>query len=358
MNTLAAIVNQAPAESEEKSAHSSIINLAKWFDRTTFDIIGLACLGHDFGSLQDENSEFIQGYRTIFKPTKSRIAIFILGFFLPPWLVRFIPVAHNRNVKEGSYKIKKAAHDIMRLKQEKLERGDKNNEVDILSIAFDSGLFSPEGLVNQAMTFLAAGHETSATALTWSSLELCRNPAMQSRIREEVRSILPSPDSTAAIDPDLIGKCQYLVAFCNEVLRLHSPVGSTIRQNIRATTILGHRIPKGTSIIVPIWGMNRSTQQWGDDALEFNPDRWLPAASAKSGSTPNGPYSFMTFLHGPRSCIGSSFSRAEVLSILAILVGRFQMELVDKDRLIEIQSGVTAKIKNGLEVRLKPLEGW
>ena len=96
---------------------------------------------------------------------------------------------------------------------------------------------------------------------------------------------------------------------------------------------------------------------WGDDAAEFNPDRWTGPGRANNGGGESN-YSFMTFLHGPRSCIGQAFARAEFACLLAGLVGRFEMELEEPDREIEIQTGITTRIKGGLRVRMREVQGW
>ena len=81
-----------------------------------------------------------------------------------------------------------------------------------------------------------------------------------------------------------------------------------------------------------------------------------PGMANSGGAESN--YSNLTFLHGPRSCIGQGFSKAEFACIIAALVGRFEMELEDPYRGIEIGGGITAKPKGGLRVKVKALEGW
>ena len=66
----------------------------------------------------------------------------------------------------------------------------------------------------------------------------------------------------------------------------------------------------------------------------------------------------MTFLHGPRSCIGQAFAKAEFACLLAAVAGRFEIELADKDFKLDIEGTITAKPKKGLNVRIRPLEGW
>ena len=80
-------------------------------------------------------------------------------------------------------------------------------------------------------------------------------------------------------------------------------------------------------MVVP-WAINRDPAHWGPDAGIFNPDRWMGPGRAGSGGASSN-FAFMTFFHGPRSCIGESFARTEMACLLAVLVGRFEMELED-----------------------------
>ena len=81
-----------------------------------------------------------------------------------------------------------------------------------------------------------------------------------------------------------------------------------------------------------------------------------PGKAGNGGSESN--YAFMTFLHGPRSCIGQAFAKAEFAALLAAVVGRFEFELEEPERKIEIKWDITAKPKAGLGVKMKVVEGW
>lgn len=116
-----------------------------------------------------------------------------------------------------------------------------------------------------------------------------------------MRSKLPSLDQD--ITAAQIDDCHYLHAVCSEVLRLYSPVSTTLRVAACDTSINGQVVPKGTVVILCPWAVNTSTQMWGPDAHEFKPERWLDAdgkANNKGGAESN--FAFLTFLHGPRSC--------------------------------------------------------
>jgi len=95
---------------------------------------------------------------------------------------------------------------------------------------------------------------------------------------------------------------------------------------------------------------NRSVDLWGADAETFDPERWIKNPGS-GGSVSN--YGLLTFLHGPRSCIGQGFARAEFACLVAAWVGAFEMELVDRDMVVEVQGGVTTKPKGGVKLRVR-----
>ena len=194
--------------------------------------------------------------------------------------------------------------------------------------------------------------------MTWAIYLLCKHPDIQSRLRSEIYSKLPSMrDATSQITASDIDDCHYLHAVCNEVLRVWAPVSLTMRVAAQDSTINNHFIPKGTLVLLCPWAINLNHALWGPDAETFNPDRWLAEGQANKGGADSN-YSFLTFLHGPRSCIGQKFAMAEFACLLASWVGRFETELEDPDFVPEIKGGVTAKPKGGLWVKVKENEGW
>lgn len=194
--------------------------------------------------------------------------------------------------------------------------------------------------------------------MSWATYLLCTHPEVQSRLREEIRANLPPiTDSSKPISSADIDHLPYLNAVCSEVLRFYPPVPLTLRVAEVDTSILGQFVPKGTTIILSPWVTNNSTELWGPDAMTFNPDRWMAPGAANSGGARSN-YAFLTFLHGPRSCIGQGFAKAEFACLLASWVGRFDMRLANPDHKPEIQNGITARPKGGLHVRMREIEGW
>ncbi|KAK2590085.1 hypothetical protein QQS21_012238 [Conoideocrella luteorostrata] len=336
-----------------------------WANRCTLDIIGVAGLGVDFGSIQDPSNPLAVTYKSLMTEQGGSRILGLLHLLLPMWIVRNIPMRRNSVLDIANRTIRGVCRNLIRDKKLKLANKERR-DVDILSVALESGLFSDENLVDQLMTFLAAGHDTTASALTWATYLLSCHPDVQTRLRNEVRENLPPLDADTDIMSGDIDKLPYLNAVCNEVLRVFSPVPRTSREAVEDTTIQGQHIPKGTVIMLSPWGTNVDQNLWGDDAAEFKPERWLGAEGADpkivAGGGANSNYAFLTFLHGPRSCIGASFARSEFACLLAAWVGRFEFELRDKESLdmkkLAIRYSVTARPKGGLPVKARVVPGF
>ncbi|KAJ7064391.1 cytochrome P450 [Mycena belliarum] len=192
---------------------------------------------------------------------------------------------------------------------------------------------SDEDVLAQVPTFLVAGHETTSTGLTWALFALTQNVAAQTRLREELLSL-----DTESPTLEELNSLQYLDCVVRETLRVHSPVIASVRQALQddviplaqpVTDMHGEvheslRIVKGTRIWVPIRNMNREPEIWGADANEFIPERW---ESPISTSIPGVWGNMLTFLGGPRNCIGYRFALAEMKAILFTLIRGFEFEL-------------------------------
>ena len=225
--------------------------LSQWTSRATLDIIGLAGIGQDFGCLQNPDTEIILAYRNVFHPRGQSKVLYILSLVLPTRLLQAIPVQRNDDIRTAVTTIRRICRQLIQLKKTNIEKQGKNSGIDIISVAIESKAFSDENLIDQMMTFLAAGHETTASAMVWAILALCRNPEYQIRLREEVRAQLPSPnDPGALVTSEIIDKLPFLHAVCNEVLRVYSPVSLTLREAANDTSIVGQFVPAGTKMII------------------------------------------------------------------------------------------------------------
>ena len=214
-------------------------------------------------------------------------------------------------------------------------------------------------------------HETTASALTWASYLLAKHPSYQTKLRSEVTAALGSnPHSSQSPPADLantLKQLPYLNGIIHETLRLYPTVPLTMRYALRDTSLGTQFIPQGTEVVVSIWQINRSPEIWGADAGEFRPERWISAEEATWG--PNGMpamkpnnhggaksnYDFLTFLQGPRSCIGQEFAKAEMRCLLATLVAGFEWTLAMEESRVVPRGVITIKPEHGMYLRMRPL---
>jgi len=342
---------------------SKIHEIGHYATQVTLDIIGLAGLGRDIGSLHNGEDELIATYEEILEPTTEKVVYFFLHLVLPSWFIKALPWKINQRTNINTGRLKRICTDFVTAKKSAMKTGedsDKASSRDILSIMIRTNNFSNENLVDQLLTFLAAGHETTSSALTWATYLLSLHPDMQTRLRAEIHQFIPDPAVLSEAGFDVAGVLEsmpYLNGVCSEVLRLYPTVPLTTRVAVRDTTVGGHFIPKDTQIFIGPWAINRNPKLWGSDAEEFVPDRWIDKATGRA--TMNGGadsnYAFLTFLHGPRSCIGEKFARAELRALLAAFVGSFAMEMADPTEKIIVAGTITVKAKNGMKLRLTPV---
>lgn len=353
----AIITEDLSKESSTDLASAPSIEIGGWASRATLDIIGVAGLGQDFDSLADPNTDLNRVYRSIFQPSRTGQILGLLQLFIPPFIIQNLPIKRNDDVHAAAHVARETS---LRLVEEKKRALAAKKELapDIISVALESGGFSDEDLVNNMMTFLAAGHETTASGLSWALYLMCQHPEAAKRVREEVRQHIPNPHDTNLTN-DIIDNMPYLHAVCNETLRLWAPVPLTLRDTAVDTTIQGQYIPRGTKIILCPWAVNYSKELWGEDAAEFKPERWLAPGQANAGGASSN-FAMLTFLHGPRSCIGEKFAKAELACLVAAFVGKFEFEMKNPEELehIEIKGGITARPRDGLHLRVREVGGW
>jgi len=152
VNGLMAIPHSEGKEPAKQISDGFMVEIANWGSRAALDIIGVAGMGQDFDAIDNPDTELNVTYRTVFQPSQSQAILGMLGLFLPQWFVRALPVSHNKNIVAASSTIKKVCRQLIRQKKQRLEDQEKRTEVDILSVALESGGFTEEELVNQMMS--------------------------------------------------------------------------------------------------------------------------------------------------------------------------------------------------------------
>ncbi|RHZ62720.1 hypothetical protein CDV55_106203 [Aspergillus turcosus] len=357
-------IRRNPMEGTSPEAGVGKVEMSVWASRLTLDIIGPAAMGRDFRSLHNPENKVADSFLAILEPTKEKMAFLAINFILPQWFARRLPWRLNKVIDTETGFLRDLCKDIVREKRKTIVSSKmtaKELEADILGTMMVGGDFTDDELVDQMLTFLAAGHETTASALTWACYLLTLNPDVQERLRAEIREHIPSGDHPITWSD--LESMPLLNGVCQEVLRLYPTVPITIREAVRDTTIAGKHVPKRTRIIICPYAINRSPEFWGDNGEEFVPERWIdtdkngqPVVNHNGGASTN--FAQITFLHGQRSCIGKDFARAELRCAVAGVVGRFKFEMQDPKQEIHIAGAVTTKPVEGMHLKMSRVDEW
>lgn len=201
--------------------------------------------------------------------------------------------------------------------------------------------FTEEELRDEVHMLLLAGHETSASMLTWSLYYLSRNPECREKLEQEVDRVLGRrPPELADLD-----KLVYTRAVFDEALRLSPPVAYLGRQALEDVMIDDYLIPKGTVVHLAV-RIPMQQEEWFYEPLKFIPERWL------ENPQPSRPrYAYMPFGGGVRLCSGLLLASMEIVTSLATFAQKWRADPLS-DEFPEVTDVVLYKVKNGLPVRV------
>ncbi|CAN5258748.1 cytochrome P450 [soil metagenome] len=195
-------------------------------------------------------------------------------------------------------------------------------------------------LRDEIVTFVMAGHETTAKALTWSLHLLALHPRIEARVRSEARAAFAAGGDVSASD------LPYAWQVIQEVMRLYPPVWLMSRRATRAMTLGGATVPEGVLVIVSPYLLHRHPDHWTDPEV-FDPDRFAPRRAPREAGA------YMPFGAGHRVCIGRLFAAAETTLALAKTVAAFSCRHVG-DLAVEPEALVTLRPRGGLPMTVSP----
>jgi len=249
------------------------------------------------------------------------------------------------------------AIEVIEAKNSALSRGDEavmkqiGEGKDIMSILLKANMqaseedrLTEEELLGQVSTFIFAAMDTTSSALSRILHILSERPKEQEKLRKE---IINARQGAGDLSHDELVSLPYLDAVCKETLRLYPPVSILFRTTRKDVVLplskpirgvdgkeMGEiPIPNNTTIIIGIMASNRNPDLWGEDVLEWKPERWLsPLPDSLTAAHIPGVYSnMMTFLGGGRACIGFKFSLLEIKVVLSLLMESFTFSPTDKE---------------------------
>jgi cytochrome P450 len=308
----------AAAVAEEWAATEGTVDLNEATSTYTLQVLGKTLFGVD----TDEHRRAIRAGAEAILERSSQNPVSV---DLPDWL----PTPSNRRYRRGIDQLDRVVDDLI----EKTD-GDGDSQ-DILSVLVAASAQEEDGpteseIRSQLMTFLFAGHETSATALTWALYELGRKPAVADRLHSEVDAVLDGATATLADLPELTYTDQVL----RETLRRYPPAAAIFREADEDVTVGGYRVPEDTFVVLPQFHVH-TDERWWDDPEQFEPARW-DDISEPPGDRPE--YSYFPFGGGPRHCIGMRFARMELKLALATIARNCR---ISHDHAVPIDVGST-----------------
>ncbi len=186
------------------------------------------------------------------------------------------------------------------------------------------------------LTFIGAGHETTALALTWTFYLLARHPDIEARVLAEITSVTGG----AALEADQVPALTYTRQVIQEAMRVYPPVAIVVRQPNRPLTIAGHPVATTDNVFVPIYAIHHHHNLWPDPEV-FDPERFTPDAVKQRHR-----WAYLPFSAGPRICIGMGFALLEAVAILGTLLPR-----------VHLSAAPGFKPTPKLRVTMRPAEG-
>ncbi|KAE9404972.1 cytochrome P450 [Gymnopus androsaceus JB14] len=301
------------------------INVLEWLSKMTLDVIGR--FHYEFNALAKHSAQ----------SDELGNAFNVRYAFLKVVFIALNSQPSNRFLEQPGVRLPgfdKAKETMNRIGQKLLREskaslqasGEKAGDLksrDLLTLLLRSNMsgepsqrMSDEDVLAQVPTFLVAGHETTATATTWALYALVGRLDVQQKLRDELYTL-----RTENPTMEELNSLPYLDAVVRETLRIHAPV--TNRNGVTHNSI---SIQKGQTIQISILAMNGNKTLWGEDTLEFKPERWENIPEAVT-SIPGVWGNMMTFLGGARACIGYRFSLVEMKALLFVLIRGFEFEL-------------------------------
>jgi len=337
-NFSAVMAEEARLMVERLSWHEGeTIDLVAEVTRVTLEILARTIFSDGLGRSPEEFRTWMKDYFE----TIGRIDLFdILG------IPETVPRPGHWKMRKTLRLFEEAIDSIISDRRRRLAEDSGYAPRDILALllmakAPDSGATLSESEIRaNILTFIVAGHETTANAIAWSLFLSSQSAEWQKRIRME---------ADREFEGDINGLSERLVetrAVINEALRLYPPISAISRAALGPDELAGHAIKRGTVVVIAPYVLHRHRMLWTRPDY-FDPSRFLDDTREKIDR-----FSYLPFGAGPRSCIGAAFTLQEASIVLATIVRNFELELAEGYSVWPVQK-VTLRPRGGLPMIVK-----
>ncbi|KAF9876101.1 trichothecene c-15 hydroxylase [Colletotrichum karsti] len=307
---------------EEARDGTRPLNITKWLNFATFDVIGDLSFGEPFGCL--ESKTYHPWIETIFHSFKNQA--YMTNIRRLSWLEPLLMLAIPRDLVVKFAKHRAFTHEKVKKRLALGEKRPDFMEAMVSRSESAGGAMTFDELASNASVLIIGGSETTATLLSAATFFLATHPETLEKLKDELRSTFTSEGQ---IDMISVQDLTYMQAVLRESMRLYPPVPSASPRTIAegGDTILGEYLPEGTTVDVWQWAIYHNPKHFSR-AEDFIPERWL----GDDRFVDDARTSLQPFSTGPRDCIGKNLAYAEMRLILARLIWNFDIRLSDDSR--------------------------
>ncbi|NHN60412.1 MULTISPECIES: cytochrome P450 [Halorussus] len=299
------------------------VDLRSEMMRTTLEILVEAMFGEDIDLEARGIYDAVEAMQEPLRPRNQPVT-----FLAPDWA----PVPFLRRADRALDHLEAQVYDIL----DERRRTDTNRD-DLLAMLLGADAeMDDEQIRDEMLTFLFAGHETTALALTFIWDLLSRNPEVEARLGDEIAAVV---DGRPTIED--VFAFEYAEAVVKEALRLYPPAHEIRREPAEDVLIGDYRIPAGSLLVLPTWVLHRDERFW-DDPDEFRPERFV------TDDADRPEYAYVPFGGGPRRCIGQQFAMTEAQLVLATMAREWTVDRNYGD--LDLSAAVTLQPKGEVPV--------
>ena len=263
-----------------------------------------------------------------------------LAAFVP--LPRWMPRGFRRTTQSSAAEIRSLIHQLTQERRAMIDAGTAPDDLatKIMTTAdpLTGETFDVAEMADQVAIFFLAGHETSASALSWALYLLALYPGWQDRVAQEA-------DALDGDDFGVVSKLRLTRDVFREALRLYPPVPMMVRQTTRPETFRNRQLRSGAQVVLSPWHLHRHTRLW-DNPDRFDPARWQTGNGQQCARD-----AFLPFSAGPRVCPGAGFAMLEGVLMLAHILRAVRVELSDAPPPVPV-AHLTVRARDGIWLRI------
>ena len=294
------------------------VSMVKEFTKLTLDAINQVSFNINTNTIEDPESPLLHAIRNYFKGMQANFEIPLHPTLLAVFQYKLFQT-HSQGVQINATRfLRKFASDCITARMMDIAE-NKDVPNDLLNILVNDGSLTKDDIIDEFITIVMAGHETTGNSLAFLVYEILSNPHVEAKLLNEIKEVLGGRQEVEFND---LPRLKYIGQVLEENLRKHPVAQAPTRVLEKEITVGGYRILKGNGVSTNslMFGMN--PEMWKDPEV-FDPERF-----ADAGNIPNLGMIHFPFSIGPRNCIGQTFAKFESKLVLAKLFQKFKLELL------------------------------